>query len=154
MINDIVAIYPGRFQPFGLHHYNTFRWTQKKFGSNNSYVVTSNKTGPKSPFNFKEKSTIIKKYGVPSNKTIQVKNPYMSQEVTKKYNDATTAVVFIVGQKDAVRLKSGKYFFAKDTTNFLYALINLSNDLLFLFFCQLRINLYSSSLVRSFSLNL
>ena len=59
-IKTIVAIYPGRFQPMGKHHAQTFKWLQNKFGKNNSFVVTSYKTAPgKSPFNFIEKKSII-----------------------------------------------------------------------------------------------
>ena len=85
MIKNVVAIYPGRFQPFGIHHFKTFKWVQKTFGSKNSYIGTSSKVGPKSPFNFKEKSLIIRKYKIPSSKIVQVKNPYVAQEITSKY---------------------------------------------------------------------
>ena len=37
-----VAIYPGRFQPFGPHHKKVFHHLQKKFGE--VYIATSNKT--------------------------------------------------------------------------------------------------------------
>ena len=30
-IKTVVAIYPGRFQPMGRHHAETFKWLQKKF---------------------------------------------------------------------------------------------------------------------------
>ena len=109
-IKKVVGVYAGRFQPFGLHHYKTFKWVQKTFGTKHSFIGTSNKTGPKSPFTFKEKSNIIRKYKIPTNKVIQVKNPYVAQEITSKYNDSTSAVVFVVGEKDAARLKAGKYF--------------------------------------------
>ncbi len=109
-IKNIVGIYPGRFQPFGKHHFKTFKWLQKLFGTKNTYVVTSNKVeSGKSPFNFREKKIIISKHGVPSNKIVQVTSPYKAEEVTKKYDPKTTAVVFLVGKKDASRL-SGKYF--------------------------------------------
>ena len=109
-IKNIVGIYPGRFQPFGKHHYATFKWLQKLFGTKNTYVVTSNKVERgKSPFNFREKSVIIKKHGVPSNKVVQIRNPYRADEVLRNYDPKTTAVVYLVGKKDASRL-SGKYF--------------------------------------------
>jgi len=109
-IKNIVGIYPGRFQPFGKHHYSTFKWLQKMFGTKNTYVVTSNKVEKgKSPFNFREKSIIIRKHGVPSGKVVQIRNPYKADEVLKKYDPKTTAVVYLVGKKDASRL-SGKYF--------------------------------------------
>lgn len=107
-IKTIVGIYPGRFQPCGRHHAQTFKWLQKKFGKN-TFVATSNKVQlPKSPLNFKEKQMVWKKHGVPSNKVVQVKNPYLAEEVLKKFDPETTAVVFIFGAKDAGRLSGGK----------------------------------------------
>ena len=108
--NKIIAIYPGRFQPFGNHHKKTFEWIQEQFGKTNSFVVTSNKVVEgKSPFNFNEKSIIIRKHGVPKNKIIEVKSPYISKELTSRYDENNTSVVFIVGEKDCSRL-GGKYF--------------------------------------------
>tara|TARA_Y100000593_G_scaffold95113_1_gene199958 strand:- start:12008 stop:13339 length:1332 start_codon:yes stop_codon:yes gene_type:complete len=110
MRNNIIAIYPGRFQPFGKHHKKTFEWIQEQFGKDNSFIVTSNKVvEDKSPFNFKEKSIIIRKHGIPKNKIVQVKSPYISEELTSRYDKNNTSVVFIVGEKDANRLGS-KYF--------------------------------------------
>ena len=61
----IIAIYPGRFQPFGKHHAESFKWLQSQFGANNSYIVTSNIVSlPKSPLNFKDKKDIITQYGL------------------------------------------------------------------------------------------
>jgi hypothetical protein len=59
-IKRIVAIYPGRFQPFGQHHAKAFAWLQSQFGKQNAYVATSDKIDPpKSPFSCKEKTAII-----------------------------------------------------------------------------------------------
>ena len=104
-----IAIYPGRFQPMGLHHYKTYQHLVNKFGSKNVYVVTSDVTGPTSPFSFNEKKKIIQSYGVPANHIIKVKDPYKAIELTSKFSD-DTPVVFGFGTKDAGRLTSGKYF--------------------------------------------
>ena len=104
-----IAIYPGRFQPMGLHHYKTYQHLVNKFGSKNVYVVTSDVTGPTSPFSFNEKKKIIQSYGVPTNHIIKVKDPYKAIELTSKLPD-DTPVVFGFGAKDAGRLTSGKYF--------------------------------------------
>jgi len=110
MKNRIISIYPGRFQPFGKHHKNTFSWLQEQFGTENTFVVTSNKVdGDKSPFNFREKSIIIRKHGISKNNVIQVKSPYIAEELTSNYDENNTSVVFCVGKKDANRL-GGKYF--------------------------------------------
>ena len=59
-VDKVIAIYPGRYQPFGKHHAEVFKWVQNKFGKNNSYVATSNKVElPKSPFSFNDKKKII-----------------------------------------------------------------------------------------------
>jgi hypothetical protein len=99
MIKNIIAIYPGRFQPFGKHHANAFKWLQQQFGQPNAFIVTSDKVDPpKSPFNFQEKKQIVSQYGF--NNIIQVKNPYKAEELMKNFNPEDTAVVFMVGSKD------------------------------------------------------
>ena len=111
MIKNIIAIYPGRFQPFGRHHAESFKWLSSKFGKDKSYIATSDVVNlPKSPLNFKEKKEIISKYGLGSN-LVQVKNPYKAEEITQKYDPKTTALVFMVGEKDMKedpRFKIGK----------------------------------------------
>jgi len=108
-VDKVIVIFPGRFQPFGRHHAEVFKWVQKKFGKNNSYIATSNKVElPKSPFSFDDKKKIINKYGFKN--VVQVKNPYMATEITSKFDPETTAVVFVVGGKEDGRIKPGKYF--------------------------------------------
>ena len=111
MIKNIIAIYPGRFQPFGQHHAAAFKWLQKEFGAANAYIVTSNVIQPpKSPFSFKDKQDIIRHYGF-ADRLVQVKNPYKSEEILSKLNPKDTAVVFMVGAKDMAedpRFKIGK----------------------------------------------
>jgi hypothetical protein len=100
MINKVIAVFPGRFQPMGRHHAATFKWLQDKFGKENSYIVTSDKVEmPKSPLNFSEKAAIASKYGF-GDSIIRVKNPYKAEEVTSKHDPETTAIVFMVGKKD------------------------------------------------------
>lgn len=100
MINKILAIYPGRFQPMAKHHAEAFTWLQNKFGAGNTYIATSDIVDPpKSPFSFKEKREIISKFGF-GNKVVQTKRPYKAEEITYKFNPDTTAVVYMVGEKD------------------------------------------------------
>jgi hypothetical protein len=110
-ITDYVVVYSGRFQPFHKGHYATYQHLVKKFGKNNVFIGTSDKTdNQKSPFNFKEKKTIMTKmFGIPSNKIVQVKNPYAPMEILKNYDEITTALITVVGEKDEQRL-GGKYF--------------------------------------------
>jgi len=111
VIKTVIAIYPGRFQPFGKHHADSFKWLESKFGAADTFIATTDKVEPpKSPLNFKEKKAIISKYGF-GNQVVQVKNPYKAEEITSKYDPKTTAVVFMVGQKDMQedpRFKIGK----------------------------------------------
>ena len=104
-----IAIYPGRFQPMGSHHFKAYQNLVKKFGAKNVYIATSGVTGPKSPFTFAEKKKIIQAYGIPSNRIIKVRDPYKAVEITSKLPE-NTPVVFGFGAKDAGRLTSGKYF--------------------------------------------
>jgi len=100
MIKNIIAIYPGRFQPFGKHHAAAFKWLQTQFGAPNCYIATSNVVDtPKSPFSFKEKADIISHYGF-NDEVVQTKNPYKAEEILSNMNPEDTAVVFLVGQKD------------------------------------------------------
>ena len=105
-ITKVVAIYPGRFHPMGKHHAKTYMWLKSQF--KDAYVATSGKVDlPKSPFSFAEKKKIINSHGI--KKVVKVKNPYQSVEILKKYDPENTAVIFMVGKKDAQRL-SGKFF--------------------------------------------
>jgi len=109
-IKKVVGIYGGRFQPFGPHHYKTYKWLAKIVDE--AYITTSNiKKPPRHPMNFKEKVRHMSKMGVPSSKIIEEKSPYKAINLTKKYNPETTAFVYVFGAKDAGRLGgSGKYF--------------------------------------------
>jgi len=109
MIKKIIAIYPGRFQPFGPHHAKTFKWLQKQFGTSNTFIVTSDKVSlPKSPLDFDEKRVMMIKSGIPASQIYKVKNPYKPIELTDKFDSDTTAVVVIYGEKDAGRIKYNK----------------------------------------------
>lgn len=110
-IEKIIVVYSGRFQPFHKGHFATYQNLVSKFGKDNVYIATSNKTdNQKSPFNFKEKKLIMQKmFGIPSNKIVEVRNPYAPMEVLANYPEETTGFITVVGEKDEMRL-SGKYF--------------------------------------------
>jgi len=100
-IENVVAIYPGRFQPMGRHHAEAFKWLQDQFGEENTYIATSNVVDPpKSPLNFEEKKKVMLAHGFSENQLAQVKNPYKATEILSSYDPETTAVVFMVGEKD------------------------------------------------------
>ena len=105
-IKKIVGVYGGRFQPFGPHHKKTYEWLKKQV--DDAYITTSDiKQPPRHPMNFKEKVRHMKKMGIPSNRIIKEKSPYVAKNVLKKYDKDTTAVIYIFGAKDAGRLKGG-----------------------------------------------
>ena len=106
-VKKVIAIYPGRFQPFGPHHKKVFEALKGKFDE--VYIATSNiQRPPRHPMNFKEKKKHMMKMGVPAKNIIQEKNPYKA-DVLRKFGD-DMAAVYVVGKKDAGRLSSGKYF--------------------------------------------
>jgi hypothetical protein len=110
-IEKTIVVYSGRFQPFHKGHFATYQNLIKKFGKDSVYIATSNKTdNQKSPFNFKEKKLIMQKmFGIPSDKIVEVRNPYAPMEVLANYPEETTGFITVVGEKDEMRL-SGKYF--------------------------------------------
>ena len=106
-VKKVIAIYPGRFQPFGPHHKKVFESLKGKFDE--VYIATSNiQQMPRHPLNFNEKKKHMIKMGIPAKNIIQEKNPYKA-DILRKFGD-DTAVVYVVGKKDAGRLSSGKYF--------------------------------------------
>ena len=111
--NKVIVVYPGRFQPFHKNHYEAYQHLIKKFGKDNVYVATSNKVNPeRSPFNFVEKKKIIiKMFGIPSNKIIQVDTPYKNTAY-KSLGDMDKDVLVVgLGEKDASRLiGTGKFY--------------------------------------------
>jgi hypothetical protein len=137
-VTKLVVVYSGRFQPFHKGHYVSYLKLAQKFGKSNVYIGTSNDTsGPKSPFNFNEKVKIITTmFGVPSDKIVQVRNPYAPKEILSQFDGKTTAYVAAVGEKDADRL-AGKYFkpykekagYGYDEIGYVYAVPAESNPI-------------------------
>jgi hypothetical protein len=110
-----VAIFTGRFQPFHAGHYSIYQAMVKKFGKDNVYIASSDKTDAvKSPFNFKDRKQIITTmFDIPDDKVVQVKNTYAPAEILEKL-PPNTIYVTAVSQKDAERL-GGKYFTPYDS---------------------------------------
>jgi hypothetical protein len=101
---QLVVLYPGRFQPFHLGHAEVFRSLQGKFGRDNVYIATSNKIElPKSPFNFSDKTVFMNAAGIPSDRIIEVTNPYKLPD--PQFNPANTIFIAVVGSPDRDRLR-------------------------------------------------
>lgn len=96
---QIIAIYPGRFQPFHKGHKAIFDLMKKKF--DNCYISTSNKTDvDRSPFSFDEKRKMMMFAGIDSENIIQARKPYNPEELLDKYDPKNTIVVYVVSEKD------------------------------------------------------
>ena len=108
-IKKVIGVFGGRFQPFHSGHLATYKWLKSRVDE--AYVTTSDiKQPPRHPLNFKEKKQHIIKMGVPKNRIVEERTPYVAKNLLKDYDSETTAVIYIVGEKDAGRLSSGKYF--------------------------------------------
>lgn len=100
-IENVIAIYPGRFQPMGKHHAQVFRKIQDERGFENTFIATSNKVeAPDSPFDFSEKQMVAAQHDIPASKVAMTKNPYKALEILDNYDPNTTAVIYYVGAKD------------------------------------------------------
>ena len=98
-IKKQVVVYAGRFQPFHKGHYGSYQQLVKKFGKDNVYIGTSNKTDNiKSPFKFKEKKMIIKMLEFHHLRLFKSK-PIRPKEILDKFPSDTTAFVTVVGRK-------------------------------------------------------
>jgi hypothetical protein len=106
-----IVIFSGRFQPFHSGHMKTYQHLIKKFPDADVYIATSNKTdNEKSPFDFNEKKLIMTRmFKIPSNRIVQVKNPYNPVEILSNYPSDSTIYIASIGEKDEQRL-GGKYF--------------------------------------------
>ena len=104
---QVVVLYPGRFQPFHLGHRDVFESLQSKYGRDNVFIATSNKVEPpKSPFNFTDKVAFMTAAGVPADRILEVKSPYV---LPAQFDPANTIFVVAVGAPDADRLKPGSF---------------------------------------------
>ena len=105
-IKKTIGVFGGRFQPFHSGHLATYKWLASQVDE--AYITTSNiKKPPRHPMNFKEKVRHMVKVGIPKNRIIEEKTPYVATNLLKKFDPETTAVVYAFGQKDAGRLKAG-----------------------------------------------
>ena len=114
----LVVVYGGRFEPFHKGHYEAYKWLCKKFGDENVWIATSNKTnfdpkkGDVSPFTFKEKKEImVSLYDINPRRIIQSKNPaFKPSEVFDLYKGFPIIYVSAVGKKDEERYRTGTFF--------------------------------------------
>ena len=121
---NLIAIYPGRFQPMGRHHKAAYDWLVKQFGEKNTFIATSDKVEPqKSPLNFAEKKKIMLKHGVPSSQIIKIMNPYSPLQFIEAVglDPKDTTVVYMIGEKDKGRLRGFKRLMVFNKTTYIPA---------------------------------
>jgi hypothetical protein len=116
-VESVVGIVTGKFQPFHAGHYSIYKAMVVKFGKDNVYVATTNDTDSvTSPFGFKEKRDImVKMFGIPANKVVQVKQPYSPKEILSKL-PPNTMYVTAVSKKNAEQLSGTNYFKSYENT--------------------------------------
>jgi cytidyltransferase-like protein len=103
--NNLIVIFPGRFQPFHIGHKKFFDMAKKQFPGADFFIATSDapqKTDDASryPFSFQEKKQIMEAAGVPSHEIVQVKQPYKPIEILNDYDQNVAKAVYAVGEKD------------------------------------------------------
>jgi cytidyltransferase-like protein len=105
--NNLIVIFPGRFQPFHIGHKRFFDMAKKQFPGADFYIATSDtpakaasKEPDRYPFNFAEKKQIMQAAGIPEKEIVQVAQPYKPIEILKNYDQNVAKVIYIVGEKD------------------------------------------------------
>ncbi len=105
-VQKIIVAYPGRFQFYGPHHNDVYRLLQTEYGSENVYIITTNKVEiPKSPFDFYEKREVMAKFGVDRKYICEVKYPYAPVELMNRFTPEKTALFLALGKKDIARFE-------------------------------------------------
>lgn len=103
--NNLIVMFPGRFQPFHLGHKKLYDLAKKQFPGADFFITTADeiakvKDPSRYPFNFNEKKEIIVATGIPEAEVRQVKQPYKPLEILSEYDPNGTKAVYVVGKKD------------------------------------------------------
>lgn len=98
---NVLVVYPGRFQPFHKGHHAVYDYLVKKYGRDSVFIATSNKVEPpKSPFNFAEKTRFMALTGISPDRVVESVQPYKAEEITRNYDPSSTRLIFAVSEKD------------------------------------------------------
>ena len=96
---EVLVIYPGRFQPFHKGHKMVFDYLNSKY--DNVFVATSDKVDPpRSPFSFEEKKKMMELTGMDTTNVVMTKSPYVAMEITQNFDKENTILMFAISEKD------------------------------------------------------
>ena len=99
----IVAVFPGRFQPFHRGHAAIFEYLYNVY--EHAFIATSNVTNDNSPFTFDEKLILATAAGVDSERVVMTHHPYKPIEILENYNSTQDKLVIALSAKDRERFE-------------------------------------------------
>jgi len=94
-----LVIIPGGFHPFHAGHMALYRSVVEKYPNADVYVAATDDKSTR-PFPFELKRKLASVAGVPSHRFIQVKSPFVANEIKQMYDADSTVLVFVRSEKD------------------------------------------------------
>lgn len=104
----LVVIFPGRFQPAHKGHAGLYNALKQEFPNSDVYIATSEKVDELSPFTFEERKFVLQKLGIPGDRIVKVKSPYVAKEISDLYNPDKDTLIYALSEKDASRISYTK----------------------------------------------
>lgn len=95
-----LVIMPGGFHPFHAGHAALYQAALKAFPNADVYVTATNDTSER-PFPFTVKEKLARLSGVAPGHFVQTTSPFVSKEVTSKYDPNDTILIFVKSTKNA-----------------------------------------------------
>ena len=102
-----IVVYGGRFQPPHKGHKASYDHLVDRFGAKSVFMSSYDKPiGPEDPFAWNEKKRIATSMGVPSNKFVNIRNPYTESAIhdVLPYDRKDTILIVALSEKDGDRL--------------------------------------------------
>ena len=104
---DIVVLFPGKFNPMGIHQKEEYNRLCRKFGKENVYVVTDDKMDiQRLPLSYDEKIQIMKRHGVTN--VMKSNTPYHATDIIEKFDGQDTIIIYALGKDDLSKIKDFK----------------------------------------------
>ena len=95
----VVVLLPGGYHPFHPGHLSLYKAALAKYPNADIYLVSTNDTKER-PFPFEIKQRLAAAAGVPPERFVQVKSPFVAKEVTSNYDPENTVLIFARSEKD------------------------------------------------------